>query len=61
MTSQKESVKENNYDLLISYLKGVNSEGDKMGFLGLFLADFLLGLNGLYIVHHLISQKFLDI
>ena len=33
----------------VTYLKGVNSEGDKIGFLGLFLADFLLGLSGLYI------------
>lgn len=33
----------------LSYLNGVNSEGESKGFLGLFLADFL-GLNGLYIM-----------
>ena len=33
---------------LLAYLKGVSSDGDNSGFLGLFLADFL-GLKGLYI------------
>ena len=45
-----------NFDF--SYLNGVNSEGDKIGFLGLFLADFLLGLSGLYIVAHYLDKFF---